>query len=116
MKCEMAGCSKKATHKVYFDKVYASIGEHEEGASFAGNVCYEHYLEWEKGDVPIYNEEGYSNEEDGWRPFCWDGCGCVHYENSRGEQRIVKCDLHQKNPTAFGGISLTLRDTGKGGE
>ena len=39
-----------------------------------------------------------------FKPFQWDGCGCTWYENEKKERKIVKCDLHEKNPTAFGGI------------
>jgi len=69
MKCEFADCPNIATHEVYFKEVYIS---RQNPSKFAGNVCQEHADWWNhgvvmkkenRGDVPVYNEEGHSNEE-----------------------------------------------------
>ena len=44
-----------------------------------------------------------------FKPFQWDGCGCTWYENEKKERKLMKCDLHEKSPMAFGGISFEMK-------
>ena len=48
----------------------------------------------------------------GFKPYQYDGCGCVWYEKGK-QERLVKCDLHKKDPRAFGGLLVSIKNLSK---
>lgn len=55
--------------------------------------------------VAVFNEE--NGEERDLNCAQADGCGCTYYEGiDEGSLIVVRCDLHQHEPHAFGGLTV----------